>query len=69
MKITHETLYTEIMNIKKDTGEMKEDYKEVYNQVNLNRENIASQKSVIKIIEVFITGIILSIVGVFWSNK
>jgi len=69
MKITHETLYTEIMNIKKDTGEMKDDYKKVCAQVNINRENIASQKSVIKIIEVFITGIILSIAGFFWSNK
>ena len=69
MKITHETLYTEIMNIKGDTGEIKKDYKELCKQVNINRENIASHKSVIRIIEVFLTGIILSIVGFFWSNK
>ena len=69
MKITHETLYTEIMNIKGDTGEIKKDYKELCKQVNINRENIASHKSTIKIIEVFLTGIILSIVGFFWSNK
>ena len=69
MKITHETLYTEIMNIKGDTGEIKKDYKELCKQVNINRENIASYKSTIKIIEVFLTGIILSIVGFFWSNK
>ena len=69
MRITHEMLYTEIMNIKEDTGEMKDDYKEVCKQVNTNRENIASHKSTIKIIETFILGIILSIVGFFWSNK
>ena len=69
MKITHETLYTEIMNIKQDTTDIKNDYKEVCKQVNTNRENIASHKSTLKIIEVFITGIILSIIGFFWSNK
>jgi hypothetical protein len=69
MKITHETLYTEIMNIKKDTTEMRDDYKEVCKQVNDNRENIASQKSVIKIMQVFLTGIALSIFGFFWSHK
>ena len=69
MKITHETLYTEIMNIKKDTTDMKNDYKEVCKQVNTNRENIASQKSVIKIIETFLVGAFLSIIGLFWSSK
>ena len=69
MKISHETLYTEIMNIKDDTTDIKSDYKEVCKQVNTNREGIASQKSILKIIQVFITGIIISIVGVFWSNK
>ena len=69
MKITHETLYTEIMNIKQDTTEIKEDYKEVCKQVNTNRENIASHRSTLKTIEVFIMGIVLSIFGYIWSNK
>ena len=68
-KITHEVLYTEILNIKEDTTEIKKDYKSLCEQVNTNRENIASHKSTLKTIEVFITGIILSIVGFFWSNK
>lgn len=69
MNITHEMLYTEIMNIKKDTKDIKDDYKEVCKQVNINRENIASHKSTMKVIEIFLTGIILSIMGVFWSRK
>ena len=69
MKITHEVLYNEIKNIKDDTTEIKEDYKKVCEQVNTNRENIASQKSTISIIKVFLTGIIISIFGFLWSNK
>ena len=65
MRISHETLYTEIMNIKKDTGEIKEDYKEVCKQVNTNRENIASHKSTLRIVEGFIASIFIAIVGLF----
>jgi len=57
------------MNIKQDTTEIKEDYKEVCKQVNTNRENIASHRSTLKTIEVFIMGIVLSIFGYIWSNK
>ena len=69
MTISHDTLLNEIKNVRKDTEEIKTDYKTIYEQVNINRENIASHKSTMKTIEIFITGIIISIVGVFWSNK
>ena len=69
MRITHETLYTEIMNIKGDTGEIKKENKEQWKEINKNSQEIASQKSIIRVIEVFLTGTILSIVGFFWSNK
>ena len=68
-RVSNETMYAEILNIKKDTTDIKKDHKDLCSQVNTNRENIASQKSVIKIIQVFLTGIIISIVGFFWSNK
>jgi len=68
-RITNEVLYTEIVNIKKDTTEIKDDHKELCKQVNTNRECIASQKSVIKIIETFLVGAFLSIIGLFWSSK
>jgi len=69
MKITHETLYTEIMNIKDDTTEIKSDYKEVCKQVNTNRENIASHRSTLKTIEAFLLAAFVSIIGLFWTNK
>jgi len=69
MKITHETLYTEIMNIKDDTTEIKSDYKEVCKQVNANRENIASHRSTLKTIEAFLLAAFVSIIGLFWTNK
>ena len=69
MKITHETLYTEIMNIKGDTGDIKKESKEQWKAINKNSQEIASHKSVIRVIEIFLTGTILSIVGFFWSNK
>ena len=67
-RVSNETLLSEIQNIKKDTTEIKEDHKILCEQVNTNRENIASQKSIIKIVEAFIVGICLSIVGLFWGN-
>jgi len=48
-----------------DTTEIKSDYKELYKQVNTNREHIASQKSIIKTIETFLVGIGLAVVGLF----
>ena len=68
MKISHETLYTEIMNIKGDTGEIKKDYKVLCEQVNTNREGIASHKSVIRIIETFLVGVGLAIIGLFFGK-
>ena len=68
-RVTNEVLYSEILNIKQDTTEIKKDHKGLCEQVNTNREKIASHKSTMNIIQVFITGIIISIVGVFWSNK
>jgi len=68
-RVSNETLLAEIVNVKKDTGEIKDDCKKQWEQININRENIASQKSTMKIIEVFITGIVVSIIGFFWSNK
>ena len=53
------------MNIKGDTTDIKEDYKEVCKQVNTNREGIASHKSVIRIIETFLVGVGLAVVGLF----
>ena len=68
-RVSNETLLAEIVNVKKDTGEIKDDCKKQWEQININRENIASHKSTMKIIEVFITGIVVSIIGFFWSNK
>jgi hypothetical protein len=64
-RITNEVLYAEIKNIKKDTTEMKVDYKVLCEQVNTNRENIASQKSIINIVEGFLVAAFVSIVGLF----
>jgi len=64
-RVSNETLLAEIQNIKKDTTEMKEDYKVLCAQVNTNRENIASQKSVINVVEGFLVAAFVSIVGLF----
>jgi len=64
-RITNEVLYTEIKNIKQDTTETKKDVKTLCEQVNVNRENIASQKSIINIVEGFLVAAFVSIVGLF----
>ena len=69
VRVSNETMYEKILDIVKNTDETKKDLKEVCKQVNTNRENIASQKSTIGIIKVFLTGIIISIFGFLWSNK
>ena len=61
-RITNEVLYTEIKNIKQDTTETKKDVKTLCEQVNVNRENIASQKSIINIVEGFLVAAFVSIV-------
>jgi len=57
------------MNIKGDTTDIKKESKEQWKAINKNSQEIASHKSIIRVIEIFLTGIILSIVGFFWSNK
>lgn len=69
MRITHEMLLTEIKNTKKVVDNIEKNDKEQWGQINTNRENIASQKSVIKIIELFILTIIGSIIGYFWKGS
>ena len=64
-RVSNETMYDKILDIVKNTDETKKDLKEVCKQVNINREGIASQKSVIKIIETFLIGVGLAIVGLF----
>ena len=67
-RVSNETLLAEIVNVKKDTGEIKDDCKKQWEQININRENIASQKSVIRIIETFLVGVGLAIVGLFFGK-
>ena len=67
-RVTNETLYAQIMNIKEDTTDIKKENKEQWKSINNNCQDIASQKSVIKIIELFILGIVGSIIGYFWKG-
>ena len=67
-RITNEVLYTEIKNIKEDTTLIKKDSKEMWKHINKNSQCIASQKSAIKIVEVFVVGIIGSIVAYVWKG-
>ena len=68
VRVSNETMYEKILDIVKNTDETKKDLKEVCKQVNTNRENIASQKSVIKIIETFLVGVGLAVVGLFMGK-
>ena len=67
-RITNEVIYTEIKNIKQDTSVIKKDHKVLCEQVNINRESIASHKSVIRIIETFLVGVGLAIIGLFFGK-
>lgn len=69
MRITHERLLTEIKNTKKVVDRIEGNDKEQWTQINTNRENIASHKSIIRIMEVFIVGIISSIIAYFWKGQ
>jgi len=64
-RITNEVLYTEIKNIKEDTTDIKKENTEQWKSINKNSQSIASHKSVIKIIETFLVGIGLAVVGLF----
>jgi len=63
------TIEGAIINIDKNVDGIRMESKEQWKAINKNSQEIASHKSIIKIIEVFLTGIILSIVGFFWSHK
>lgn len=67
-RVTNEVLYAEIINIKKDTTDIKTENKEQWKSINKNSQDIASQKSVIRIIEVFILGIVSSIIAYVWKG-
>ena len=68
MRITNEVLYTEIKNIKKDTDEIKNENKEQWKVINKQGQDIASHKSIIRIIEGFIVAIVGSIIAYVKSN-
>lgn len=69
MRITNEVLYTEIKNIKQDTTDIKKENQSQWKSINKNSQHIASQKSVIKIMEAFIVGIVGSIIAYFWKGQ
>ena len=64
-RITNEILLEKIGNIKEDTTAIKEENKEQWKIINKQGQSIASQKSVIKIIEGFMTAIVVAVVGLF----
>lgn len=65
MRITNETLLEKIGNIKEDTEEIKKENTEQWKVINKQGQDIASHKSVIKIIEGFIVAFFVAIVGIF----
>ena len=67
-RVTNETLYAEIKNIKEDTTDIKKENTEQWKYINKNCQDIASQKSVIRIIEGFIVAIVGSIIAYFWKG-
>jgi len=68
-RVTNEVLYAEIINIKKDTTDIKKENKDQWKNINKNSQDIASHKSVIKIIEGFIVGILIAIGSFFWKGN
>ena len=69
MRITNETLLEKIGNIKDDTEDIKRENKEQWKVINKQGQDIASQKSVIRIIEGFIVSIVGSIIAYFWKGQ
>lgn len=67
-KITNAVLYAEIKNIKQDTTDIKKENTEQWKSINKNSQQIASQKSIIKIMEAFIVGIVGSIIAYVWRG-
>ena len=68
-RITNETLHTEMLNIKEDTTDIKKENKEQWKVINKACQDIASQKSVIRIIEGFIVAIVGSIIAYVWKGN
>lgn len=68
-RITNAVLLERINNIKEDTEEIKEENTEQWKVINKQGQDIASQKSIIKIIEGFIVAIIGSIIAYFWKGQ
>jgi len=68
-RITNEVLYTEIKNIKQDTTDIKLENREQWKSINKNSQDIASQKSILKIVEGFIVAIIGSIIAYVWKGQ
>lgn len=68
-RVTNEVLLEKIGNIKEDTEAIKDENKEQWKVINKNSQNIASHKSVIRIIEGFIVGIVGSIIAYFWKGQ
>ena len=68
-RVSNDTLLEKIGNIKEDTEDIKKENKEQWKVINKNSQNIASQKSVIRIIEGFIVGIVGSIVAYLWKGQ
>ena len=68
MRITNETLLEKIGNIKEDTEEIKKENKEQWKVINKQGQDIASHKSIIRIIEGFIVAIVGSIIAYVKSN-
>ncbi len=69
MRITNETLLEKIGNIKEDTEEIKKENKEQWKIINKQGQDIASHKSIIRIIEGFIVAIVGSIIAYFWKGQ
>jgi len=65
MRITNERLWEKIGNIKEDTEEIKKENKEQWKVINKQGQDIASQKSIVKIIGGFVMATIISIVSIF----
>jgi len=64
-RITNEVLFEKIKSIKEDTEEIKKNDIAQWKSINKNSQDIASQKSVIKIIEGFVTAVVIAVVGLF----
>ena len=56
-RITNEVLYTEIKNIKEDTGEIKKENKEQWKTINTNSKDIAKVKGIGVVVALVFTAV------------